>query len=116
MPRDEPEKQVWKIPIFYDDPVSGKHKVFWLTDTQPKVFDMGGLLVVDPHQLTYMRLRYDMEMYSDITMALMDDFTMIPTNSRSRLIDDTLAMAENGQLTYKVPFNLTMYMSREVRF
>lgn len=46
----------------------------------------------------------------------MDDFTMIPTNSRSRLIDDTLAMAENGQLTYKVPFNLTMYMSREVRF
>ncbi|CAB63366.1 Aminopeptidase [Caenorhabditis elegans] len=116
VPRDEPEKQVWKIPIFYDDPVSGKHKVFWLTDTQPKVFDMGGLLVVDPHQLTYMRLRYDMEMYSDITMALMDDFTMIPTNSRSRLIDDTLAMAENGQLTYKVPFNLTMYMSREIAY
>ncbi|EGT55372.1 hypothetical protein CAEBREN_15778 [Caenorhabditis brenneri] len=111
-----PNEQVWKIPIFYDDPVSSKHKVFWLTDKQPKVFDMGGQLVVDPHQLTYMRLRYDMEMYSDITMALLHDYNSIPANSRSRLIDDTMAMAEFGQLSYKVSFNITMYMSRETSY
>uniref|UniRef100_A0A8R1DMU7 Peptidase_M1 domain-containing protein n=1 Tax=Caenorhabditis japonica TaxID=281687 RepID=A0A8R1DMU7_CAEJA len=105
---------VWKIPIFYDDPVSGKHKVFWITDKQPVVFDMGGQLVVDPHQLTYMRLRYDDVMYADLTAKLLDDFKAIPTNSRSRLLDDTLAMAECGQLDYKVAFNMTMYLAKEV--
>ncbi|KAF1750073.1 hypothetical protein GCK72_016619 [Caenorhabditis remanei] len=117
VPYDPPREnsQVWKIPIFYDDPVSGKHKVFWLTDKQPAVFDMGGQFVVDPHQLTYMRLRYDMDVYSDITMALLRDHNLVPANSRSRLIDDTMAMAENGQMSYKVPFNMTMYMTSEVR-
>uniref|UniRef100_A0A1I7T005 Aminopeptidase n=1 Tax=Caenorhabditis tropicalis TaxID=1561998 RepID=A0A1I7T005_9PELO len=111
-----PNEQVWKIPIFYDDPVSSKHKVFWLTDKRPKVFDMGGQHVVDPHQLTYMRLRYDMDMYSDITMALLQDYKSVPANSRSRLIDDTMAMAENGQMSYKVAFNITMYMTEETSY
>lgn len=105
---------VWKIPIFYDDPVSSKHKVFWITDKQPVVFDMGGQLVVDPHQLTYTRLRYDLSMYSDITMKLLEDYTAIPTNSRSRLLDDSLAMAEHGHISYQVPFNISMYMAQEV--
>ncbi|CAI2355056.1 unnamed protein product [Caenorhabditis sp. 36 PRJEB53466] len=113
-PRLDKHEYVWKVPIFYDEPVSGKHKVFWLTDTQPVVFDMAGQLVVDPHQLTYMRLRYDDSMYSAITMKLLADHTAIPTNSRSRLLDDTLAMAEHGQMSYKVPFNISMYMTKEV--
>ncbi|CAB3397680.1 unnamed protein product [Caenorhabditis bovis] len=108
------DSYVWKIPIFYDDPVSGSHKVFWITDRYPVVFDMVGEVLIDPHQLTYMRVRYDMSMYSDITMKLISNHESIPINSRSRLIDDTLAMAENQQISYQVPFNMTLYLPNEV--
>ncbi|CAD6199050.1 unnamed protein product [Caenorhabditis auriculariae] len=115
-PPSKRDNYIWKIPIFYDDPVSGKHRVFWLTDHKPAVFDMGLQVVVDPYQLTYMRIRYDDGMYYDITKRLIEDHNSIPANSRGRLIDDTLAMAEHGQVSYEVPFNVTMYLPYETSF
>ncbi|KHJ93257.1 hypothetical protein OESDEN_06835 [Oesophagostomum dentatum] len=121
----------WKIPLFLRDPITLKPTVKWLVENSTAVLDLGDDIVLDREGRSFVRIRYDDELYLDIAARLHADANCIPVAARwvgpaansllerrvvglrTRLMDDSFTLAETGNLSYAHALNISVYLRRE---
>ncbi|CAJ0592143.1 unnamed protein product [Cylicocyclus nassatus] len=105
----------WKIPLFLRDPITLKPVVRWLAENGAAILDLGRDMVLDREGRSFVRIRYDSEIYLQITARLHQDANCIPVAARTRLMDASFTLAEVGNLSYAHALNISLYLRNEDR-
>ncbi|ETN79168.1 hypothetical protein NECAME_09974 [Necator americanus] len=106
----------WKIPLFLRDPLTLEPTVKWLVENSTAILDLGKDTVLDREGRSFVRIRYDAELYLDITARLHADPNCIPVAARTRLMDDSFTLAEVGNLSYAHALNISVYLRKETAY
>ncbi|KAL6741222.1 hypothetical protein Aduo_014497 [Ancylostoma duodenale] len=106
----------WKIPLFLRDPRTLKPIVKWLVENSTEVLDLGKDTVLDREGRSFVRIRYDAELYQNIAARLHADVNCIPVAARTRLMDDSFTLAEVGNLSYAHALNISVYLRKETAY
>lgn len=88
------------------------------TDTQLKVEVGGphGWIKFNKDQMGYFLVNYTPELWSALTNALKDDFSVFSVSDRVQLLNDAFLLAEATQLEYKVAMDMTKYLVKETEY
>ncbi|RCN49755.1 hypothetical protein ANCCAN_04212 [Ancylostoma caninum] len=83
---------------------------------QQEVLDLGKDTVLDREGRSFVRIRYDAELYQHIAARLHADVNCIPVAARTRLMDDSFTLAEVGNLSYAHALNISVYLRKETAY
>jgi hypothetical protein len=70
-------------------------------------------LKINNDQIGYYRVKYEYDMWLQLTKALEANVTSMSTLNRAHLLNDAFSLAEAQQLQYEVPLTLTAYLKDE---
>ncbi|KAB0800741.1 hypothetical protein PPYR_06480 [Photinus pyralis] len=116
---------LWYIPLSYTaETYSDKQFCTTKTDVWMSQRNMtidgvpsNGWIVFNKQQTGLYRVNYDSENWRRITGCLREhNISEIDTLNRAQLVDDVFSLAQAGQLSFDVAFNLSTYISREHAF
>ncbi|WKY10990.1 hypothetical protein Q1695_002943 [Nippostrongylus brasiliensis] len=116
VPGHPPSNAQWKIPLFLRDRRTLEPTVHWLVENSTAIIDMGNDIVLDRDGRSFVRVRYDSELYHDIIARLHTDANCIPVAARTRLMDDSFTLAEIGNLSYAHALNISVYLRKETAY
>ncbi|XP_058178358.1 aminopeptidase N-like [Anopheles ziemanni] len=114
--------RTWWIPIAYDLLTAGttQRKQLWIpqgtsqvTWPEPAVTE-NTLILLNPHQIAYYRVNYDVNLWERLIRHLISDPTSIPPASRGQLLDDCFKLFQTERNDATILFSLLQYIGQEV--
>lgn len=113
---------LWWVPLTYTTDFQTIGST-WLADGQTSKkhelsipADKNQWLIFNVDQMGYYRINYDSQNWQMIGQQLMTNHTAISAINRAQIMDDSLNLAEAGQLDYETALNLTRYLEHETDY
>jgi glutamyl aminopeptidase len=111
----------WYIPITYissADTVTVHREWFKNTDNwvEITVEPTAQWLKINNDQIGYYRVKYEYDMWFQLSKALETDVQSMSTLNRAHLLNDAFSLAEAQQIQYEIPLTMTGYLKLEQEY
>jgi len=107
----------WDVPITMISDKKNETSLHWLnrleTDTMMEVEAGTKWIKFNVGQYGYYRVNYLPEQWASLAKVLNDEPETLGAMDRASLLNDAFALAEAGRIDYKIPLDMTSYLTRE---
>ncbi|GJQ74269.1 hypothetical protein Trydic_g19168 [Trypoxylus dichotomus] len=114
---NDSDSSLWIVPLNYVIG-NGDERKLWLTNRSITVANVSSdkWVLFNVKRTGYYRVNYDNNSWNQLIQVLKMNHEVIPPENRGQLINDAFKLAENGLISYEIPFNLTKYLHKEERY
>ncbi|KAL3279074.1 hypothetical protein HHI36_016588 [Cryptolaemus montrouzieri] len=106
----------WTIPVTYITDKGKSKEIIWFNKTQDSV------VIEKPKDVKWFKFNYDQAGYyrvnypEDLWKELGANMLELPISDRTHLLEEAFSIASSGELSFKIPLELTKYLKDEINY
>ena len=114
---NSPFSYKWDVPITWITNKNNDPQLHWLTSleamTEIDVEPGTEWVKLNVGQYGFYRVNYPPDQWTTLAQILLDDHNTLEPMDRASLLNDAFALAEAGLIDYRIPLDMTSYLSKE---